>query len=164
MVMTRPVNKLRTRDVLEPPFCGREKPMDQSTNRRWLVIWIALIVVVVVPWGALERRAHWERVAWIPFVSPPVEISDVTGNVFFYLPYGIVAAGEVAETLSPVLSVTASAILLSLAGEFTQVFSNSRYPSMTDVTCNAVGAFIGASWARRRHRAQIKIRPAATER
>jgi glycopeptide antibiotics resistance protein len=125
--------------------------MDKSTNRRWLVIWSAVMVVIVVPWHTLEARAHWERVGWIPFVSSPVEPIDVIANVFFYIPYGIVAGREAAETLSPILLVTSSAILLSVAGEFSQVFSNTRFPSMTDVACNGIGAFIGANWALRRH-------------
>ena len=128
--------------------------MGTSTSRRWLVIWIGLIVVVVVPWGRLQALAHWERIAWIPFVSWPVVLRDVIANVLFYVPYGIVAREEVAETRNSILLVTGSAFLLSVATEFTQVFSVSRFPSMTDVVCNVTGALIGATWATITNRAK----------
>src|SRR5262245_30351878 len=50
---------------------------DVVHSRAWLIIWIALIVVVGVPWGAFEAHPHWDRMAWIPFVSPPVDFGDV---------------------------------------------------------------------------------------
>ena len=50
---------------------GRETPGAFVNSRLWLTIWISLIVVVVVPWGTFEWHAHWERMEWIPFVSPP---------------------------------------------------------------------------------------------
>lgn len=135
---------------------GREADvMGKSTNRRWLLIWISLIVVVVVPWGRLQPDAHWERVGWIPFVSRPVVPRDILANVVFYMPYGIVARKEVAETRNPILMVTGSAFLLSVASEFTQVFSASRFPSMTDVVCNVSGALIGAMWATTANRDQV---------
>jgi VanZ family protein len=128
----------------------------KATSRRWFLIWIGLIIVVVVPWGRFQPHPHWERVAWIPFVSRPVVLRDVIANVLFYVPYGIVALEEVADTRNPILLVTGSAFLLSVASEFTQVFSVSRFPSMTDVVCNAAGAFIGATWATIRNRAHAR--------
>jgi VanZ family protein len=120
-------------------------------SRLWLTIWISLIVVVVVPWGTFEWHAHWERMEWIPFVSPPVDLGDVLGNLLFYVPYGILIGKEAAETRRAILLAIGSATVLSLATEFTQIFSNSRFPSMTDVTCNVIGALIGARWAIHRH-------------
>jgi glycopeptide antibiotics resistance protein len=115
--------------------------------RVWLAIWISLIVVVVVPWGTFEPHAHWERMAWIPFISPPVELEDVVGNLLFYLPYGILVGQQTAESRGAIVLATGCATVLSLATEFTQIFSDSRFPSMTDVACNVIGAGIGASWA-----------------
>jgi glycopeptide antibiotics resistance protein len=120
-------------------------------SRTWLTIWICLIVLVVVPWRTLEAHAHWERMAWIPFVSPPVDVGDVLGNVAFYVPYGMLVAQEAADTPSPITIAAGSAVLLSLATEFTQIFSVTRFPSMTDVACNAIGAFVGAKWTQRRY-------------
>jgi VanZ family protein len=37
----------------------------------------------------------------------------------------------------------AAATGLSLVTEATQVYSHSRVPSMTDVVCNAAGAWVG---------------------
>lgn len=131
---------------------SRTDTMYLVKSRVWLTIWISLIVVVVVPWGTFEQHAHWERMEWIPFVSPPVDLGDVIGNVFFYVPYGILVGLEAAGTRGAILLATGSATVLSLATEFTQIFSKSRFPSMTDVACNVIGACIGASWLIYRHR------------
>jgi len=127
--------------------------------RVWSAIWTALIVVVVVPWGTFDPHAHWDRMAWIPFATP-VDVDDVIGNVMFYVPYGILVGQEAAGTRGAILLVTGSAIVLSLATEFTQIFSNSRFPSLTDVACNVIGAFIGASWVIHRQRRGMKVRRA----
>jgi len=108
-------------------------PNSRLTRRVWLAIWITLIVVVVVPWGTLEPHPHWERMEWIPFVSPPVDIGDVIANLLFYVPYGMLVGREEAHTRGAILLAAGSATVLSLATEFTQIFSNSRFPSMTDV-------------------------------
>ena len=117
--------------------------------RLWLVIWVALIVVVGFPWTSFGMHPYWSRVQWIPFVSPPVDLPDVVGNVLFFVPYGLLV-GEATEPPFPIAVVVGSAILLSVTIEFTQIFSASRFPSTTDVVCNVLGAFIGARWALRR--------------
>jgi glycopeptide antibiotics resistance protein len=122
-------------------------------SRLWLATWVGLIVVVVVPWGTLDSSSHWERMAWIPFVSPPVELDDMVANMLFYVPYGFLGVLNIGKTPTAIRVVTGSAIALSLATEFTQVFSASRFPSMTDVACNVIGAFVGAQWAYRQRAA-----------
>ena len=67
-------------------------------SRLWLVIWVALIVVVVVPWSSFETIPRWDRMEWIPFVSPPVDFLDVVGNVLFYAPYGFLCGVQAAST------------------------------------------------------------------
>lgn len=115
-------------------------------SRLWLLIWIGLIIVVVLPWGTFEPHAHWERMEWIPFLSRPVDVGDVIGNLLFFVPYGILIRHDVPAKRRAMLLAMGSAAVLSLAGEFIQVFSNSRFPSMTDVACNVIGACIGARW------------------
>ena len=45
---------------------------------------------------------------------------------------------------------------LALATEASQLFSHGRFPSVTDLTCNVLGAWLGArwSWVRARQRMQ----------
>jgi VanZ family protein len=118
-------------------------------SRLWLAVWIGLIVVVVVPWGTLDAHPHWERVAWIPFLSQPRDVVDATANVLFYVPYGILGVLSARKRDTAVRAVMTFAIALALTTEFTQLFSGSRFPSMTDATCNVIGAFVGAQVARR---------------
>ena len=128
------------------------RSVDQLKSHLWFAIWVSLIIVVVVPWGTLQSDPRWERMEWIPFVSPPVEFLDMVGNVLFYIPFGILCGFEVADARKPVALVTGCAALLSISTELSQVFSVTTYPSMTDVACNVLGAIIGALLATRRTR------------
>ena len=78
---------------------------------------------------------------WIPFVTPPVTVVDILVNVALYLPFGYWLtrwAGRRRAGLA-----VASAGVLSLATEWTQLYSHSRFPSLTDVTCNIIGSLLG---------------------
>jgi glycopeptide antibiotics resistance protein len=49
----------------------------------------------------------------------------------------------------PLLSALGLSLLVSLTGEWTQVYSHTRFPSATDVACNVAGALAGVIFARR---------------
>ena len=115
-----------------------------------LVLWIALIVTVVVPWGRFVDHTHWDRVQWVPFITPPVKVFDVVANVFFYVPYGYWYARQRRGTRHALTAAVVSAIALSICTEATQLFSHRRFPSLTDVASNLAGAYVGAHWALRR--------------
>ncbi len=109
--------------------------------RSRLIIWTIFIGVCVVPWMDLQNHSHWSKVQWIPFVTPPIKVIDIVVNVALYMPFGywfIRWAGRKRSLLAVV-----SAASLSLATEWTQLYSHSRFPSLTDVTCNVVGAIVG---------------------
>jgi glycopeptide antibiotics resistance protein len=112
-------------------------------RRLRLPVWTALIVAAVVPWTHFQDHAHWQRVEWVPFAAPLVRLGDVAGNLLLYLPFGLhfplARRGRWARTAGCV----ASALVLSAATEATQVYSHGRFPSMTDVAMNAVGAVVG---------------------
>jgi hypothetical protein len=66
----------------------------------WLVparyrfgVWLVLILVAVTPWRTFQDHAHWNRVRWMPFVSPPVRIGDIVGNIMLYVPFGLFYRG-----------------------------------------------------------------------
>ena len=48
----------------------------------------ALILLLVVPWLGVHSHPHWERVRWIPFISPPIRPIDLLLNVAHYVPWG----------------------------------------------------------------------------
>ncbi len=107
-----------------------------------------MIAAAVVPWLDFQNHTHWSRVQWIPFVTPPIKTVDIIVNVVLYLPYGFLFPWRSSSRRSLVAAV-ATATALSLFTEWTQLYSHSRFPSTTDVTCNAVGAGIGfwlAGW------------------
>jgi glycopeptide antibiotics resistance protein len=107
-----------------------------------LLLWTGAILVAVVPWD-LQNHTHWAKVCWIPFVTPPVKTSDIVANLLLYLPWGFCFARRRAAPVR-IGWVVAYAAALSIATEATQLFSHTRFPSATDVTCNVAGAWLGA--------------------
>ena len=121
------------------------------TRDRWSFwAWTALILLVVLPWANFQNHAHWQRVAWIPFVSAPLKVRDIYVNVLLYVPWGFFLFRQMPDALRRPWCVFALAAILSLSSEAAQLYSHGRFPSATDAACNALGAFAGARYARRR--------------
>src|SRR5262245_13299122 len=115
-------------------------------NRALLWSWILVVIVVVVPWTTFQNHTHWSNVTWIPFSRMPMKWGDAIRNVLLYVPFGYLASRQKGRI--QLWRIAAYALALSVATEFTQVFSHGRFPSATDVTCNVAGAVLGAvSWA-----------------
>jgi VanZ family protein len=113
------------------------------------VVWIAALVAVSVPFEDLQSHTHWAKVAWIPFVSPPVKLADIVANVLLYMPLGWLQAEQPSMRRAIVRALLLGATLAILA-ELSQVYSHGRLPSMTDVVCDCAGAVLGA-WLRERN-------------
>ena len=115
-------------------------------SRFGLILSIGLIIYIVFPWRSYQEHAHWQRIQWLPFVSPPVRLRDVIGNVVLYIPFGFFIAASTRRRDIWKWGM-ACAVALALATEFTQVFSHRRFPSMQDVLTNCLGAALGiAIW------------------
>jgi glycopeptide antibiotics resistance protein len=103
-----------------------------------------LICLIVAPWRGIEDHSHWGNVRWVPFVSPPVRVRDVVGNVMLFVPFGYSwrrAGGGIWWCL-------AFATVLSVGAESVQLFSHTRVPSVADIVFNVAGALIGSRrWA-----------------
>lgn len=126
---------------LVPGANGRQR------GSRWpLAIWTGIIFLLVVPWGSYQDHSHWARVQWIPFVTPPIKLRDIVANTLVYVPFGYwsMRLGERPRAWRGVVL----AFALSLATEFTQVYSHGRFPSTTDVVCNVFGAWLGTRRSR----------------
>ena len=103
-----------------------------------------LIIVALYPWrGGFVDHPHWDRVAWIPFVSGPVTFRDILRNAFLFAPFGIAIAA--ASRSHAVRNTFVGALMISLVGEFSQSYSHSRFPSSTDFVVN-VGAATLMAW------------------
>jgi glycopeptide antibiotics resistance protein len=114
-------------------------------SRVRLVVWTAIVVAGVVPWGSWAGHPHVDRIEWVPF-STFVRPRDIVLNVLLYIPVG--AFMPAARRFRGGWQFIAAAVLygftLSLVTEATQVFSHRRYPGMTDIVTNTAGAAIGA--------------------
>ena len=123
-----------------------------ATHARWLLaLWTVLIVIVVLPWTSFQDHPHWTRIGWVPFLSGPISVRDILGNVLLYVPWGYAHARAIRGSRAGLWSVAGHALLLSITTEAAQIWSHGRFPTLTDVTCNLVGACAGAGrmWLRR---------------
>jgi VanZ family protein len=122
--------------------------MTGSRDRRsWraaiaFVAWSAVIAAATVPWTDLVGHTHWRKVQWIPFLSPPVKAFDVIVNLLLYVPFGY-AWVRASPFRARLWHGAVLAFALSVAVEWSQLYSHSRFPSVQDVLCNACGAWVG---------------------
>src|SRR5260370_40452642 len=91
-----------------------------------LGVWSAVIATATVPWDFVGH-AHWQKVQWIPFRSPPVSLFDVVGNILLYLPFGYTMV-RAAAARARLWHAVALAAALSLTLEWSQLYSHSRFP------------------------------------
>jgi glycopeptide antibiotics resistance protein len=113
------------------------------------VVWSAVILAATVPWTDLVGHTHWQKVQWVPFRSPPVKAIDVVANVLLYIPFGY-AWLRASPFRARLWHAAALAFVLSVAVEWSQLYSHSRFPSVQDVLCDVCGALIGGLAARGR--------------
>lgn len=99
-----------------------------------------------MPWHDFQTHTHWPRVQLIPFVTPPVRLRDILVNIAMYWPLGFLFVRQSVHNRSW-LGAAFFALGLSLLTEWTQLYSHSRFPSLTDTTCNIIGTILGARFA-----------------
>jgi glycopeptide antibiotics resistance protein len=112
-------------------------------SRTWFLFLatVAIIIGLTCPWD-LQNHPHWQKVAWVPFVTGLVRPVDLLGNVVLYFPFGLFL--PVRQRRARLLIVPVLAALLSASLELSQVWSHWRFPSATDVTMNVAGSLAGA--------------------
>ena len=121
--------------------------------RRIFLVWLFLIIVVTsFPW--VVGPPQWGRIRWIPLLdvlhSPLRRGVDAIVNFFLYLPLGFSYVRiRSSTTIKSMLEAGLLGLLLAGSCELYQVFSPVRFPTMTDVLTNTLGALGGASIASR---------------
>jgi hypothetical protein len=124
---------------------GAGRRWQVSLRAAWL-LWSAVILAVVRPWDGYVGHAHWNRVAWIPFVSWPVSVLDSIANTALFFPWGALQAAAFpgATRRRSLWQVVAVSGLTAATFEFCEVFAHNRVASTTDVVTNVAGALAGA--------------------
>jgi glycopeptide antibiotics resistance protein len=116
------------------------------------VLWFLLAILSIAPLLPLSNFAghpHWDLVQWIPFQNFKLSrnvLTDVIGNIFWFMAFGYLLRYQLRDdstSLRTIAVITAIAGGISLSIEFFQVFCHSRFPAMTDVVCNVLGAALG---------------------
>jgi len=108
------------------------------------------IALAVLPWSDFQGHTHWNKVAWIPFFSPPIRVRDIVANVLLFCPLGA-TVGVHSRARNVPLHAALVAVTVSLLAEWSQLYSHTRFPSATDLVCNAAGSMLAAAFVIRRH-------------
>lgn len=125
--------------------------MSYSSPRRSIFITLSSVLLVVLvtllPFNFTAEGITFESA--IHRVSTRLSgTSDVIGNIFLFLPFGIDLAYEFRQRRvnkqSTLLFVWGLSVLLSLTVETLQVFLPWRSPNLVDVCTNMIGGAIGA--------------------
>ncbi len=116
-----------------------------------LIGWVLLIIVLCsFPWWVESPR--WDRIRLIPLLDvirgPRWLLRDAIANFLLYMPLGFAYVKmRGAAGVKSMFEAASAGLILSLACELYQVFSPVRFPSMTDVLMNTLGAAAGAAIA-----------------
>jgi VanZ family protein len=114
----------------------------------FLAGWILLtLVLCTFPWWI--DAPQWWRIRWIPLLdvwrSPHRLLRDAIANCLLYLPLGFAYVRvRAVGGMTSIFEAGVAGLLLSGMCELYQVFSPVRFPTMTDVLMNTVGALLGA--------------------
>ena len=103
---------------------------------------IAFILFAILPWQGFDLEGHWHRIRWIPFVSRPIGVFEMVGNLVLFAPLGASIALHAGR--SALRRTGTVAFALSLFGEWSQIYSRYRYPTTQDILLNVVGAVVAA--------------------
>ena len=133
-----------------------QEPKERRMHWILWVLWLLVIVLfAILPLSNFVGHSHWQSVVWIPlreFFTLPEHrfdlLFDLFVNVLLFLPFGYIhpQIGRSGKG-GGVLFVVVTAAIFSSSLELYQVFNHNRTRSMTDVSCNALGAAVGATIA-----------------
>ena len=124
------------------------------------VLWFALAILSIAPLLPLSNfvgHPHWDLIRWIPFQDFSLSrnmLKDVIGNTLWFMMFGYLLHYQLYESSISLWTITAIILVaggVSLSIEFFQIFCHSRTASMTDVTCNVLGAGLGGYLTKKPH-------------
>ena len=103
----------------------------------WLLGW----ALFSVPWSSFSTRPQAGHINLNPFQK--ARLADQLRNFLYYVPAGAIGIGL---GLGPLATVGGASGLSGIA-EASQIFSQRRVPSTTDLMLNTAGALVGAGIA-----------------
>jgi hypothetical protein len=116
-------------------------------KRALFLVWLVVIAgATTLPWSNYVGHSHWGHVRWIRFRDDPLKMGDLALNVILFMPFGFLLWQADHTVVSPVRMAVWTLVfsaILSLGGEFFQVYCHNRFPSATDVCTNILGAELG---------------------
>jgi len=128
---------------------GRGRPPKSTARLLW-----ALFSLFVVYGTTFPFRFHWDsflsgvaRINWRPLggVAGNISLSDILQNILLFIPFGFLGYFSLIHKRSRLkkIIVVGLGTLLSVSVEFLQIFSLTRWPSMSDIVFNTLGAALG---------------------
>jgi glycopeptide antibiotics resistance protein len=147
-----PASRLAARFI--GPRTSEERPLIASLDRRWLLAgWIGVLLLLNwLPFDFdFDATTALDRLSAMSFVpladyqeaSPYQAFDQALHRVLLFAPLGALLASLV-NRRRPEALVAVCAALLALGIEAGQLFLPDRYPSVTDVLLETVGAWAGA--------------------
>jgi glycopeptide antibiotics resistance protein len=124
----------------------------KSRARAGLIVALAAGLAADYPWGDWVGHTHWSKVGWIPFYSWPVSLPDILQNLLLFAPAGFFAS--IVFSRRPARWAAVLTFPFAFVGEWTQLYSHTRFPSATDLVCNIAGAAAMAAMCRRYRQAK----------
>jgi glycopeptide antibiotics resistance protein len=149
-------------------YSARDGRLKQGTMHASLFVWcswaFAIVLVGTLPLSNFVGHSHWDYVEWIPlrnwFRLPPRRIDlsvDVFTNILLFVPFGYLCPLVKSKRQSMAMVYTlGTAAILSISLELYQVFNHNRVASMTDVSCNVLGAAAGVALALKRQAPNLR--------
>lgn len=111
----------------------------QRTLSYALLIYISVIVVLITLIPFDFRLPREFKITW------SINFDDVITNIFLFIPVGFLFKLGCRKSKDPYcLMALAFGALLSLAVETVQLFVPGRYPQVSDIITNGLGAWLGA--------------------
>jgi glycopeptide antibiotics resistance protein len=116
----------------------------------WVLWTVMIIVATTLPWSGFsahvdQRRLYW--MLWLPFYGSEWSkrwAADVVVNILLFIPFSyLYLRSQVLHRTQNIVGIILATALLSGILEWGQVFNTRRFPSMTDVANNVIGALLG---------------------
>jgi glycopeptide antibiotics resistance protein len=109
-----------------------------------------IIVATTSPWSGFNAHVDHHRLYWmlrLPFYESEWSrrwAADLVVNILLFIPFSyLYLRSQVLHRTQEIVGIILAAALLSGILEWAQVFNTRRYPSMTDVADNVIGALLG---------------------
>jgi glycopeptide antibiotics resistance protein len=136
---------------MSQPLHPAPRPRKSVARLLWLLLTAFVVYGTTIPFRfdihrwSLEQMLH--RVNWTPVGDNRggMSLPDIVQNILLFIPWGFLGYISLIEkrSLWKQAVIVLMGTALSATVEFLQIFSETRYPALSDVIFNTMGAAVG---------------------